>query len=130
MTYTCLFLDADYDDVMNVLYSAAPTPRPHPKLTQQTMHALRFAILPGKNKFTRAAGMLLTEGLSIRNTSLLSRDFARPFIQNFLLSLSPKDFAMQFYGLAALLPNGFDVKNMRFVGNSFMTKLASGLTWS
>ena len=34
---------------------------------------------------------------------------------------------MQFYGLAALLPNGFDVKNMRFVGNSFMTKLASGL---
>jgi hypothetical protein len=119
--------DADYDTVMNWLYSAAPNPRPHPKITKDTMYALRYAHIPGKNKLMRGAGMLFTEGLSLRNSSLLSRDFARPFIQNYLLSLTPKNFAMQFYGLMALLPNGFDVRNMRFVGNSFMTKMASGL---
>ena len=119
--------DADYDTVMNWLYSAAPNPRPHPKITKDTMYALRYAHIPGKNKLMRAAGMLFTEALSLRNTALLSRDFARPFIQNYLLSLTPKNFAMQFYGLMALLPNGIDVRNMRFVGNSFLTKMASGL---
>jgi len=119
--------DADYDTVMNWLYSAAPTPRPHPKITRETLYALRYAHIPGKNKLMRAAGILFTEALSLRNSQLLSRDFARPFIQNFLLSLTPKNFAMQFYGLMALLPNGIDVRNMRFVGNSFMTKMASGL---
>jgi hypothetical protein len=62
--------------------------------------------LPKDQSFWRFILNGWTELSGFETAKRLSRDFARPMIQNFMLTaMNPKNTAMQFYGLLGMFPN-------------------------
>lgn len=116
---------AEFDGVMNTLFSSGNGPSPV-SLTPNQMHALRYRIIPGRTKLNRLLSGLWTEYNAGQIVTRLSLDFSRPLIQNFMVSfLDPKNTAMQFYGLAGLLPNIPKPGAAKSFGTTVLQRLAS-----
>lgn len=104
--------DADYEYIARTMFSASgPTgsPKPHPATVGVPAGGVA-SLAFGNNPFTKR-GVLSVLGVyheltSVAKALILSGDFARVMLQNFrLTSMNPKNFAAQFWGLSAFLPN-------------------------
>jgi len=116
---------ADYETVGNTLLSSGST-RPSFTLSPNQMRALQYRIVPGRTKLNKFLNGAWTELNASNIVMRLSLDFARPFLQNFMVAfLDPKNSAMQFYGLAGLLPNYTKPGAARALGTTPLQKLAS-----
>lgn len=96
-----------YDDVISAMFSSSPAEIDQLKNLPNGQGAtLPTNSLPPDYPVWRAIADVWTEGSGWEVVKRLSRDFARPFIQNYaLVSMRPKDMAMQMYGLLGMAPN-------------------------
>lgn len=106
--------DADYDYVSRTMFSASgPTGKPTPHPATIGVPTGGVASLPFLNNPFTKRGAVTALGIYHELTSgakalILSGDFARVMLQNYrLTAMNPKNFAAQFWGLSAFLPNGW-----------------------
>jgi hypothetical protein len=106
--------DADYDYVSRTMFSASGptgTPTPHPGTVGVPKGGI--ASIPFLNNPFTKRGAVTALGIYHELTSgakalILSGDFARVMLQNYrLTAMNPKNFAAQFWGLSAFLPNAW-----------------------
>jgi hypothetical protein len=104
--------DSDYDYTVRTMFSAdGPTGPSTPVEALKNLPAgAAHTLMNGPVMFSKRGGGFILGGYhevtSLMKAAVLSVDFARPMLQNFrLTALNPKNFAAQFWGLSALLPN-------------------------
>lgn len=104
--------DADYEYVSRTMFSASgPTgsPTPHPStigVPKGGVASIPFLNNPFTKRGAVTALGIYHELTSAAKALILSGDFARVMLQNYrLTALNPKNFAAQFWGLSAFLPN-------------------------
>ena len=104
--------DSDYDYTVRTMFSAdGPTGPSTPVEALKNLPAgAAHTLMNGPGMFTKRGGSFILGGYhevtSLMKAAVLSVDFARPMLQNFrLTAMNPKNFASQFWGISALLPN-------------------------
>ena len=118
---------ADFDSVGNTLFSSGSSTTPF-GITPGQLRALQYRVIPGRTRLNRFLNGAWTELNATNIVQRLSLDFARPFLQNFMVAfMDPKNSAMQFYGLAGLAPNFTKPGAQKMLGTTPLQRLASFL---
>jgi hypothetical protein len=113
--------DADFDYVSRTMFSASgPTGSPTANPLTGRIPSGGVTTIPFLNNPFTKRGAVTALGIYHEMTSaakalILSGDFARVMLQNFrLTAMNPKNFASQFWGLSAWLPNAWSPFNRTF----------------
>jgi hypothetical protein len=98
---------ARFKETINVMFSSSPTTVASiENIPDGGGASMPLNSMPPDYPIMRAIFGLWTELSGLETAKRLSRDFARPMIQNYALTaLNPKNKLMQFYGLLGMAPN-------------------------
>lgn len=96
-----------FTETLNVMFSSDPSVTTLlSEVPENGGTSMPLNTLPKDAPFWRTVLNGWTELSGMETAKRLSRDFARPMIQNFMLTaMNPKNTAMQFYGLLGMFPN-------------------------